>query len=55
MVRDPRGRGLALGAALAVPATVLLISRPDAVAAIPLALPVLIIMAIAGGRPARAA
>jgi uncharacterized membrane protein HdeD (DUF308 family) len=39
---------LALGAALAVPATVLLATRPAAVAAIPPALPVLIIVAVVG-------
>ena len=37
---------LALGVALAAPATVLLATRPGAVAAIPLALPVLIIVGL---------
>ena len=48
MVRDPHARMLALGVALALPANVLLITHPGAVAAIPLALPVLIIVAIVG-------
>ena len=48
MVRDPREGMLARGAGLAVPAAVLMITRPDAVAAIPLALPVLIIAAVVG-------
>ena len=39
---------LALGVALAVPATVLLATRRDAVAAIPLGLPTLTVVAIAG-------
>jgi hypothetical protein len=51
MLRDPQGRMLALGVALAALANVLLITlitRPGAIAAIPPALPVLFVVAVVG-------
>jgi hypothetical protein len=48
MVRDPQGRMLVLGVMLAVLANVLLITRPDVIAAIPLGLPILGVVAVVG-------
>ncbi len=48
MLRDPQGRMLVLGVALAASANVLLITRPDVVAAVPLGPPILMIAGVVG-------
>ena len=48
MLRDPHGRMLVLGVALAGSANLLLITRPDVVAAVPLGPPILMIAGVVG-------